>query len=126
MLQGSPSDAQLGRGTPRLVNFWASWCTPCRQEAPELARYARGPNPAPLVGVATTDATDDARAFLRRYDWTFPNVLDTNGSLARRYDLLGIPTTVIIDADGRIAAVLAGPQTEATLEAAARRVSEEQ
>jgi cytochrome c biogenesis protein CcmG/thiol:disulfide interchange protein DsbE len=100
------------RGKPIVVNFWASWCVPCREEAPHLARFDREMNErARLVGVDFQDAKSDALAFIREFGWRFPNVRDPQGQLASRYGLAGLPTTYVIDADGRITKALSGEQT---------------
>ena len=101
------------RGSPALINFWASWCDPCRQEAPELERLSRSmPSGARLVGVDYTDREDSAREFIREYHWTFPILSDPNGVFGARFSFSGLPTTVAIDARGRIVETLRGPQTE--------------
>jgi cytochrome c biogenesis protein CcmG/thiol:disulfide interchange protein DsbE len=100
------------RGTPVVINFWASWCVPCRKEAPELARFDRQlRGRAQLVGVDFQDARQDALAFVREFGWRFPNVRDPQGKLAARYGLAGLPTTYVIDRQGRIARSLTGAQT---------------
>lgn len=122
ILQGTPSDLTLG-STVRLVNFWASWCVPCRKEAPELARYTRTRESATLVGVDTSDTASAARAFIRRYHWRFTNLAANDGSLASDYRIPGLPTTIVVDSQGRIAALLAGPQTVSSLRAAASSIA---
>jgi len=100
------------RGTPVVINFWASWCVPCRKEGPELARFDRElRGRARLVGVDFQDARRDALAFVREFGWRFPNVRDPQGKLAARYGLAGLPTTYVIDREGRIARSLTGAQT---------------
>jgi cytochrome c biogenesis protein CcmG, thiol:disulfide interchange protein DsbE len=112
------------RGKPAVVNVWASWCGPCRQEAPQLERFAaslRGR--ARLVGVDWSDGLDGARAFVRLYGWTFPVLRDPQGTVGDRYGLWGLPTTFVLDSGGRIVERLPGPQTEAGLREALRAAS---
>jgi cytochrome c biogenesis protein CcmG, thiol:disulfide interchange protein DsbE len=114
--------AQL-RGKPALINFWASWCDPCRKEAPELERFERSLHGAAgLVGVDYTDQADSARGFIHQYGWTFPVLSDPNGTYGARYGFSGLPTTVVLDSRGRIVQTLRGPQTEASLRSALESV----
>jgi thiol-disulfide isomerase/thioredoxin len=107
------------RGKPALVNFWASWCDPCRQEAPELERLNRSLHGrARLVGVDYTDQEDSARAFIQKYGWTFPVLSDPNGIYGARYKFRGLPSTIILNSRGRIAETLYGPQTVADFQRA--------
>lgn len=109
------------QGKPAVVNFWASWCEPCREEAAHLQRFhERNRGRVSVVGVSYTDELKGARKFIRQYRWTFPNLSDPEGLAGSRYDLAGLPVTVILDAEGRISARLRGPQTEATLDRAVR------
>ena len=104
------------RGEPAAINFWASWCTPCRREAPDLERLHRSPHPpGQVVGVNWNDGLSAARAFVRDYRLTFPNLRDPDGAVGHAYGIVGLPTTVILDSHGRIATVLTGPQTASTL-----------
>jgi len=113
------------RGKPAVVNFWASWCEPCREEAGHLQRFhERHGDRARVVGVSYTDNLPGARRFVKQYGWTFPNLNDPEGLAGSEYDLVGLPVTVILDAEGRIVARLRGPQTEATLEEAVREAEQ--
>lgn len=107
------------RGEPVAINFWASWCTPCRREAGELELLHRDRNaPGNIVGVNWNDQPSAARGFVRDYHLTFPNLRDPDGAVGRAYGIAGLPVTVIVDSRGRIASVLNGPQTVTTLRAA--------
>jgi thiol-disulfide isomerase/thioredoxin len=107
------------RGRPAAVVFWASWCGPCRKEAPGLARLAtRLGTRARLVAVDWSDNAGDARTFVQHYGWRFPVLRDGDGTVGNRYGISGLPTTFILDAQGRIVRQLRGPQTAADIEAA--------
>ena len=100
------------RGKPAAINFWASWCAPCRSEAPDLGRVAHALHGrANLVGVDWTDGTHAGRSYLRQYHLTYPNLVDPDGTSGQAYGLQGLPTTFILDAQGKITDVLRGPQT---------------
>jgi cytochrome c biogenesis protein CcmG/thiol:disulfide interchange protein DsbE len=100
------------RGRPAAINFWASWCEPCRREAPELERLNRSLHgSASVVGVDWSDGADSARAFIREHHMTYPDLRDSNGVVGQRYGLIGLPTTFILDSHGTISDVLSGPQT---------------
>lgn len=102
------------RGQPAAINFWASWCGPCRKEAPELARLSRElGGRAHLIGVDWNDNASNARAFIKRYGWEFPNLRDADGTVGNQYGIFGLPTTFILNRQGRIVAKLIGPQTAA-------------
>jgi thiol-disulfide isomerase/thioredoxin len=103
-------------GRPALVVFWASWCGPCAREAPALERFSQSPaGRGRIVGVDWSDALTGAQSFIRRYSWTFPNVRDSEGTVGNAYRLTDLPTTFVLDARGRIRAVLRGPQSERSL-----------
>lgn len=124
-LVGGPVRLADLRGRPALVNVWASWCVPCREEAPELARFDREMRGrAALVGIDFQDARGDALAFIREFRWRFPNVADPSGDLARRYGLVGLPTTFVLDAEGRIVRAMTGAQSFEQLVRAVEEVEE--
>ena len=112
------------KGRPAIVNFWASWCEPCRKEAPQISRLAGSLHGrAQLVGVDYSDAASGARSFIRAHHWTFPNLRDGSGRAGERYGLGGLPTTFVLDRDGAIVRRFVGPQTAATLLAAVARLT---
>ena len=90
------------RGSPSLVNFWASWCIPCREEAPLLTAAAAdyAAQGLRLLGVVYQDSPENARDFMRRYGQTYPGLLDPDGRTAIDYGVFGIPETFFIDASG--------------------------
>jgi cytochrome c biogenesis protein CcmG/thiol:disulfide interchange protein DsbE len=99
------------RGKVVVLNFWASWCPPCRDEAPLLEsawqRYRdRG---VVFVGVDIEDLSSSARRFVEQYGVTYTNVRDGDGSTRSRFGLLGLPETMVLDREGRIVHYIAGP-----------------
>ncbi|MFN2432751.1 MAG: TlpA family protein disulfide reductase [Gemmatimonadota bacterium] len=99
-----------------LMNFWASWCGPCRQEMPGLVRIHRRYRGTGLtvLGVTVNDRPEDSRGFAREYGLEFPNVIG-NEQLYEDYGLSPwIPVTMLIGRDGRILEEWLGPQSEAT------------
>jgi cytochrome c biogenesis protein CcmG, thiol:disulfide interchange protein DsbE len=119
VLQGPRVTLADLKGKPALIDFWASWCEPCRREAPELARLARTlRRRATVVGIDYTDSEAGARSFLDKYGWTFPVLADPDGVYGGRYDFSGLPTTIVLDRKGRIAATLRGPQSLSSLRSA--------
>jgi cytochrome c biogenesis protein CcmG/thiol:disulfide interchange protein DsbE len=98
------------RGTPLVLNFWASWCGPCREEAPILeAGWRRhGPEGVLYLGLDMQDVTDDARAFLAEFGITYPTIRDQSNEVARSYGATGIPETYFVSAEGRIVSHVIG------------------
>jgi cytochrome c biogenesis protein CcmG/thiol:disulfide interchange protein DsbE len=105
------------RGHPVLVTFWASWCEPCEHEASALERFSQGLGArATLVGVNWGDLSlAGARSFIKRFVWTFPNLRDPGETVGHAYGVTVLPTTFVIDGEGRVRAMLRGPQTQQSL-----------
>ncbi len=120
------SSLESGTGSRgSLVVFWASWCGPCAGEAPAIERFARSPEGrGRLVGVDSSDPSiASARAFIRRYGWTFPILRDGEGLVGNAYRLSVLPTTFVLDGSGHIRSVLKGPQDDASLLQALKAVA---
>jgi len=112
------------RGQVVVLNFWASWCAPCRDEAPMLEaawqRYReRG---VIVVGVNDKDTEPPARAFIEEFGITYPNGPDPLSRIAGAYRIVGVPETFVISPQGEIAEVFIGSPTEAQLTNALERL----
>lgn len=91
------------RGKAVVVNFYASWCGPCRQELPDFEAVSRDlAAEVAFIAVNVQESRADALGILSETGTTFPAVLDTDGEVARRYGLRGMPSTYLLDADGRV------------------------
>jgi cytochrome c biogenesis protein CcmG/thiol:disulfide interchange protein DsbE len=105
------------RGRPVVINFWASWCIPCRDEAPILNASARAhAGDVVFLGIDVQDLRRDALAFSREFDTPYVSVRDRGNSTYEDYGLTGVPETYYLDAGGRIVAHAPGPISRATLE----------
>jgi cytochrome c biogenesis protein CcmG/thiol:disulfide interchange protein DsbE len=104
-------------GTPVMLNFWASWCIPCREEAPLLQdgweRY--GPKGVLFLGLNMQDLTEDARGFLDEFAITYPSIREPSNEIARAYGATGIPETYFISRGGRVVGHVIGVMSERQL-----------
>ena len=113
------------RGTPVVLNFWASWCTPCRAEFPVLRdALADADGAFELIGVDTGDIRGDGRAFAKEQRAGWPNGFDVDGSVAKGYGVVGLPQTFFIRGDGTIAARVPAEVTAERVDTQLRTITE--
>ena len=116
---GGPVSLSDFKGQPVIINFWASWCVPCRQEAPALEAVWQALRDDGLVVVGInqprSDPEDQARAFLAEFGVTYPNVFDTLGFMGIDYGVSGIPVTFFVDREGIVERRFVGTLTEGSL-----------
>ena len=103
------------RGTPLVVNFWASWCDPCRAEAKVLERAYKAQDGVLFLGLDAQDAREDARDFIAQFGLTFPHVRDPGNDTQRDWGVTGLPETYFIGADGRVVGHVIGTVDDAQL-----------
>jgi thiol-disulfide isomerase/thioredoxin len=111
-------------GRPVIVNFFASWCTPCQKETPMLARFARHTNVA-VIGIDVNDPTSSALAFVHKTGVTYPVATESAmGSTVVNYNLPGLPATFFLDSRHRIVKRVYGAVTQAELTSGTALISE--
>jgi len=106
------------RGHPIVINFWASWCPPCRDEMPVMVEAYRAHKDSGLIILAVNGRDQETsmraiRRFVAEFQMSFPVLLDEHGSVRKRYRLRGLPTSVFIGADGLVRGLIIGPFTPA-------------
>ena len=111
-----PGTGQLAdyAGKVVLVNFWASWCDPCREEAPLVERTHKAmlKRDGMVLGIDTRDASEDAAKFADEFGLTYPSLRDGSGDFSDEYSITGYPETFVLDRKGKIAAARRGPITQ--------------
>lgn len=102
------------RGRWVLVNFWASWCEPCKEEAPALEEFQRqhGDGSFTVLGIDSRDLSDDGRAFVREYGLSYPQLRDGDGDMAHEFGTTGVPENYLIGPNGKVRLLVRGPVTE--------------
>jgi peroxiredoxin len=112
LLGGGTLSSEALRGSPVVMNFFASWCAPCREEAPLLERTWRTyrGDGVRFVGVNIQDTERNARRFVREFGITYPVLRDEDQELARALDVYGLPQTYFVDDDWRLLTIAEGPR----------------
>jgi cytochrome c biogenesis protein CcmG/thiol:disulfide interchange protein DsbE len=102
------------RGKVVVLNYWASWCEPCREESPLLERWHRrlSKRNATVLGIDVLDVTSDAEDFIEEFSLTYPHLRDQDGSTQEEFGVIAYPETFVIDREGRIVATRRGPVDE--------------
>lgn len=110
-LAASPKSLADYRGKVVLLNFWASWCPPCLREMPsmERLRVKMAGRPLEIVALDSAETPEEVNAYLARMKLGFPILLDPDGSNTKRWKVFALPTTFVLDAEGRVRYVLTGP-----------------
>ncbi len=128
-LNGEQVDTATWKGEPGVINVWASWCAPCRAEAPELVAVAEKNPDVNFLGLDTRDTEPAARAFVEKFGIPYPNLPDPDGQLILKFsDSLppqAIPSTLLIDSQGRVAGRFLGAVEAAELDAALKDLAAE-
>ncbi len=117
-LDGKTMSLKELRGQVVLINFWATWCQPCRAEMQDIqAAYRQHPNGFVVLAVNNEEGDVPIRDFVSQFNLTFPILLDSDGAVAREYRVQGLPTSYFIDRSGIVRAANIGAMNRAYIEA---------
>lgn len=109
------------KGRRVLINFWATWCPPCRAEMPELLQAARDYPDLALLAVNVAETPDKVSQFAEQFRMDVPVVIDPQGAISDRYNVRGLPTSIFLDADGKIMEVRPGAINRAVIDGVLQR-----
>lgn len=123
-ITGEPFDLADYAGKPIILNFWASWCGPCRREIPAIAAFAKSHPEIQVLGVDYLDDVADAATFAKANGATWPSVVD-DGPIGSGYKVPGLPTTFLINSQGQIVERILGEVTEPMLAARIKAMNEQ-
>jgi cytochrome c biogenesis protein CcmG, thiol:disulfide interchange protein DsbE len=112
---GSYTTLSALQGRPVVLNFWATWCGPCRMEMPELVAAAAADPELVVIAANVQETLGQVEPFATEFAMALPVMLDAEGSVRQAYQVQGLPTTFFIDRNGAIASVFMGPLTPAAL-----------
>lgn len=101
------------KGKKVFLNFWATWCPPCKAEMPHMqAFYEEQPEDVEILAVNLEESTEKAADFAKQYELTFPILMDADGTIAETYEVYTIPTTYVLNEDGTVHQKIVGPMDE--------------
>jgi len=109
------------KGRPVLINFWATWCPPCRAEMPELLQAARDYPDLAMLAVNVAEKPALVSQFAEQFRMDVPVVVDPQGAISDRYGVRGLPTSIFLDADGKITDVMPGAINRAVIDRVLQR-----
>ena len=110
-LSGSDVSLDVYRGRPVIVNFWATWCVPCKEEMPALQAQLAASQDLVILGVDEVESAVVVKPFVQQLGINFPIALDQDGSLMDQYNVIGMPTSFFVDRSGTLRAIYRGALT---------------
>ena len=114
-LDGSGAYRLDQTGAPRVLNLWATWCAPCRAELPVFDRLAAQIDTPEIIGINVGDSGEEASELVDQLGLDFPQLLDPRAAIQRELRTTGMPVTIVVDADGQVAAIHNGELTRPEL-----------